>query len=103
MTRFDSYSEHPATSIRFDESPLSEYRRCQSRIAMRRHFDSRVTTLAKFPPTKSNRNFRTFESAADFARWRKPLIRRHLLDTVSNGTCHSIKKMSATNIAKPRG
>src|ERR1700716_3888479 len=54
MTRFDSYSEYPATSIRFDESPLSEYRRCQSRIVMRRHFGSRVTTLAKFPPTKSN-------------------------------------------------
>jgi hypothetical protein len=70
---------------------------------MRRHFDSRVTTLAKFPPTKSNQNFRAFDSAADFARWRKPLIRRRQPDTVSNGTCHSIKKLSATNIAKLRG
>ena len=32
------YSEHPTTSIRFDESPLSEYRLCQGRTAMRRHF-----------------------------------------------------------------
>jgi hypothetical protein len=32
------YSEHPTTSIRFDESPLSEYRPCQGRLAMRRHF-----------------------------------------------------------------
>ena len=33
------YSEHPTTSIRFDESPLSEYRHCQDRIVMRRQFD----------------------------------------------------------------
>ena len=30
----------------FDESPLSEYRRCQGRTVMRRHFDSHVTRLA---------------------------------------------------------
>ena len=35
----DLYSEHPATSIRFDESPLSEYRHSQDRIVMRRQFD----------------------------------------------------------------
>ena len=35
----DLYSEHPTTSIRFDESPLSEYRHSQDRIVMRRQFD----------------------------------------------------------------
>jgi hypothetical protein len=36
------YSEHPTTSIRFDESPLSEYRPSQVRTALRRHFGSVV-------------------------------------------------------------
>src|SRR5258708_1140592 len=35
------------------ESPLSEYRPCQGRTVMRRHFDSRVTRLANLPLTKS--------------------------------------------------
>src|ERR1700720_4045284 len=39
------YSEHPTTSIRFDESPLSEYRLCQGRTAMRRHFGSPAAGL----------------------------------------------------------
>src|SRR3984957_14181890 len=39
------YWEHPTTSIRFDESPLSEYRLCQGRTAMRRHFGSRAAVL----------------------------------------------------------
>src|SRR5450759_3989401 len=46
LQRSDFNSEHPTTSIRFDESPLSEYRPCQGRTVMRRHFDSRVTRLA---------------------------------------------------------
>src|SRR5882757_349862 len=41
------YSEHPATSIRLDESPLSEYRRHQDRGVMRRLFDSKVTRFAR--------------------------------------------------------
>ena len=45
------YSEHPTTSIRFDESPLSEYRLCQGRTAMRRHFDSGVL-LSRQPPDR---------------------------------------------------
>src|ERR1700761_5301156 len=32
------YAEHPSTSIRFDESPLSEHRQSQNRLAIRRHF-----------------------------------------------------------------
>src|ERR1700722_8238623 len=39
------YSEHPTTSIRFNESPLSEYRLCQGRTAMRRHFGSPAAGL----------------------------------------------------------
>src|SRR5664279_3953121 len=39
------YSEHPATSIRFDESPLSEYRPCQNRPPIRRHFGSLAAGL----------------------------------------------------------
>src|SRR5215211_8652305 len=53
-TRFDGqivYSEHPATSIRFDESPLSEYRPCQGRTVLRRHFDSAVLLLGQPPDT----------------------------------------------------
>jgi hypothetical protein len=42
-----AYSEHPATSIRFDESPLSEYRPFQDRGLMRRLFDSKVTRFAR--------------------------------------------------------
>src|ERR1700722_13404842 len=34
------HSEHPTTSIRFDESPLSEYRLFHGRTAMRRHLGS---------------------------------------------------------------
>src|SRR6202171_5613960 len=45
------YSEHPATSIRFVESPLGEYRPCQVRTAMRRHFDSAVL-LSRQPPDR---------------------------------------------------
>src|SRR5882757_5618508 len=41
------YSEHPATSIRFDESPLSEYRPSQSRTAMRRQFGSPAAGLCR--------------------------------------------------------
>jgi hypothetical protein len=60
------YSEHPSTSIRFDESPLGEYRLCQPRTAMRRHFDSGVLlsrqppdrVLSKFMPAKTNNKFR---------------------------------------------
>src|SRR3954466_8950334 len=47
----DFYSEHPATSIRFDESPLSEYRPCQGRTVLRRHFDSAVLLLGRPPDT----------------------------------------------------
>jgi hypothetical protein len=43
------YSEHPTTSIRFNESPLSEYRLCQGRTAMRRHFDSGVVLSRQSP------------------------------------------------------
>jgi hypothetical protein len=39
------YSEHPTTSIRSDESPLSEYRRCQTRIVLRRDFGSPAAGL----------------------------------------------------------
>src|ERR1700748_3671875 len=45
------YSEHPTTSIRFEESPRSEYRLCQGRTAMRRHFDSGVL-LSRQPPDR---------------------------------------------------
>jgi hypothetical protein len=45
------YSEHPTTSIRFDESPLSEHRPSQGRTAMRRHFDSGVL-LSRQPPDR---------------------------------------------------
>src|ERR1700704_1185928 len=45
------YSEHPATSIRFDESPLSEYRPFQGRTVLRRHFDSAVLLLGQPPDT----------------------------------------------------
>jgi hypothetical protein len=45
------YSEHPTTSIRFDESPLGEYRLCQGQTAMRRHFDSGVL-LSRQPPDR---------------------------------------------------
>jgi hypothetical protein len=38
------YAEHPTTSIRFNESPLSEYRRFQDRILMRREFEGIVAT-----------------------------------------------------------
>jgi len=38
-------SEHPTTIIRFDESPLSEYRRRQGRPAIRRHFGSGAAGL----------------------------------------------------------
>jgi hypothetical protein len=41
------YSEHPTTSIRLYESPLSEYRRLQDRRLMRRLFDSKVTRFAR--------------------------------------------------------
>jgi hypothetical protein len=36
------YAEHPTTSIRFNESPLGEYRRLQDRILMRRELESIV-------------------------------------------------------------
>jgi hypothetical protein len=39
------YSEHPTTIICFDESPLSKYRRCQGRPAIRRHFGSGAAGL----------------------------------------------------------
>src|SRR5580692_8490088 len=39
------YSEHPATNLRFDESPLSEVRPSQTRTVLRRHFGSRVAGL----------------------------------------------------------
>src|SRR6185369_7740976 len=39
------YSEHPATSIRSFESPLSEYRQSENRPALRRQFGSRVAGL----------------------------------------------------------
>ena len=39
------YSEHPTTSIRFDESPLSEYRLSQNRMLLRRDFGSRAAGL----------------------------------------------------------
>src|ERR1700738_172455 len=41
----DLYSEHPTTSIRFDESPLSEYRRWKGRSALRREWGSPVAGL----------------------------------------------------------
>src|SRR5437879_5562285 len=44
-TAFGFYSEHPTTSIRFDESPLSEYRPSQNRPAIRRQFGPRVAGL----------------------------------------------------------
>src|ERR1700675_2436655 len=44
-TANDFYSEHPATSIRFDESPLSEYRPSQNRPAIRRQFGPRAPGL----------------------------------------------------------
>src|ERR1700676_119274 len=52
------YSEHPATIVRFDESPLSEHRRWQGRTVMRRHFDSRVTRLANLSKEIANQTFR---------------------------------------------
>src|SRR6266436_590245 len=39
------YAEHPSTSIRFDDSPVSEYRQCQNRLAIRREFGSEVADL----------------------------------------------------------
>lgn len=62
----DFYSEHPMTSIRFDESPLSEYRRTKSRIVMRRQFDSRVTTLVNVGPVNSGQDLRLRDGAAEF-------------------------------------
>src|SRR3954451_4932733 len=47
LRRSDLYSEHPTTSIRFDESPLSEYRQPQTRIVIRRQFDSAVATPSR--------------------------------------------------------
>src|SRR4249920_1352462 len=44
-TANDFYSEHPATSIRSDESPLSEYRQSQNRPALRRQFGPRAAGL----------------------------------------------------------
>ena len=38
------YAEHPTTSIRLIESPLSEYRRFKDRIVMRRELESIVAT-----------------------------------------------------------
>ena len=40
------YSEHPTSSIRFDESPLGESRRYESQIILRRQFDSVVAESA---------------------------------------------------------
>src|SRR5258705_5377148 len=76
------------------ESPLSEHRPAQSRIAMRRHFDSRVTRLANLTPATSNYNAFVFEGAADFARRCKRLIGPHQPDIVSNGTGLSILKIA---------
>ena len=38
------YAEHPTTSIRLIESPLSEYRRFKDRTVMRRELESIVAT-----------------------------------------------------------
>src|ERR1700761_8993610 len=39
------YSERPTTSIRLNESPLSEYRQLQNRIVLRRQFGSDAAGL----------------------------------------------------------
>ena len=41
------YSEHPTTSIRSDESPLSEYRQSQTRTVLRRDFGSQAAGLCR--------------------------------------------------------
>ena len=43
----DSYSEHPTTSIRSDESPLSEYRQSQTQTVLRRDFGSQAAGLCR--------------------------------------------------------
>ena len=40
LRRPDCYSEHPATLFAYFESPLGEYRLCQRRTVIRRHFGS---------------------------------------------------------------
>src|ERR1700694_7786 len=87
------YSEHPTTSIRFDESPLSEYRPCQGRTVMRRHFDSLVPRLANSRSDEVHPKLvRVSMARLIFARRRKLLIRRHRPDTASNGICPFNKK-----------
>src|SRR5258707_4659914 len=62
------------------ESPLSEHRRCQGRIVMRRHFDSLMARLANLSPTDSATTCLAFDRAADLAKQRKPLIQRRQPD-----------------------
>jgi hypothetical protein len=60
---------------------------------MRRHFDSRVTRLARILIRQGPRqNLGAFAGAADFTRRHKLLIRRYRPDTVSNGNDPSMKK-----------
>src|SRR5882672_7053623 len=76
------YSEHPATSIRLDESPLSEYRRHQDRGVMRRLFDSKVTRFAR-PWTIEIADQKSEKfNRRKFARPLKPLLRPRQPDTV---------------------
>jgi hypothetical protein len=95
-TRSIFYSEHPATSIRFDESPLSEYRPLQARTVMRRHFDSGVTRLAN-GAAKPGQGPCALQVAADFVRRSRLLIPWVAPDTVSG-----LNPLNDKNNPRPR-
>jgi hypothetical protein len=81
------YSGHPTTSIRFDESPLSEYRLFQGRTAMRRHFGSHAAGLCAWDGI-----FKAIFRREGLNGTRQLLIRCRWLDTVSSGICCSTRQ-----------